>query len=168
MLTKTENPKTRKQTYLSNKQKWEVASYCIEHRCVIQDIDPKEKISPDKFYPHDLWRVTVTQTVNEINKENIEGMPVLKLHHIKSSVEFFNEICELTGKFPEPSAVISTVEMDQLVVRNTQLENTIKGVQKTTASLNELVAKQQHEIEAYKQALISIGKLIPAAAFTKK
>ncbi len=69
----------RKQTYLTNAQKWEVASYCIEHRNVIQDVDPRINIEPDKFYPYCIWRVTAPKTAQEIN-DNLYPNGLLSLH----------------------------------------------------------------------------------------
>lgn len=154
----------RKQTYLSNTDRWVIATFCIENRCVIQDIDLRVE-KGNKFIPFTLWRVTKKTACEEVNRE-------LKLecssHHLDQSVAFYNEVCLLTGSHPVVPPVQDTVEMDMLTAANKRLENDLKEVtneyQKLQTQYNALLKGNG----LYFNKLKEIANIIPADCFGKK
>lgn len=84
----------KKSIYLTNSQKWEIAKYCIENKCVRQN--------QGKLFNY--WRVTPKIAAEEINnwvKQESINIPIVNEYHIKSSIDFYNEICTLTNNLPE-------------------------------------------------------------------
>ena len=155
----------RKQTYLSNKEKWEVAKWAIENKCVVQDIHAYKDQGP-AFIPFTLWRVRK----NQASKEAGEALGSnFTDYHMTSAINFYNEICELTGSHPNVPAIQDTVEMDMLKVANKRLENDVKEI---TAKFSTLKANYDVLMEAYGksfQAFRQIASYIPAECFgTKK
>lgn len=158
----------RKQVYLTNSQKYEIASFCIENRNVIQDIDPRIEIEKDKFYPYTIWRVKQSHTAKEFNDKMGAMWPTISTHHIVASIEFFNEICELTGRLPEPKAVQETVEMDMLKIENVKLSNLVAVQNKQAEENAKLTVALTEKISKYQEALHRITQCIPAEVFGLK
>lgn len=148
----------RKQTYLTNAQKWEIALYCIENRNVIQDADPKNK---KEGLPFTLWRVNKSQTAKEINTNPNMGYPEISAHHIETSIGFYNEVCQLIKRWPDPPPVQDTVEMDRMAAIIVKLENDVKACNLRLQESNKI-------IDAYKAIFNKISLLIPADVFGVK
>lgn len=166
MLTTPETK--RKQVYLSNRQKWEIAKWCIENKCVIQDIHAYKEASP-AFIPFTLWRVKKKQACLELNEylplqENIEATD----HHLTISVQFYNEVCELTGSHPNVPAIEDTVEKDMLVATNKRLENDLVKVTQEYQKLQSAYNSIMKNYGAYFGILRQIAQLIPADCFGVK
>src|SRR5512138_1725059 len=104
MLTTTEMTTKKKQLFLSNKEKWEIAKWLIEGRYIIQDIHAYKDAGP-AFIPFSLWRMKKTQSAAEA-KEAFGAE--LSSHHLDVSINFYNEICELTGSHPNVPAIQDT------------------------------------------------------------
>ncbi len=161
----TTDMKTRKKaTFLSDGQKWAVAKWCIENKCVIQDIHAYKEAQPS-FIPFTLWRVTRKQAIEELYNE--QGLK-LTTHHLEQSVNFYNNICELTGSHPNVPAVQDTVEMDMLTAENKRLKNDIKEITdeftKMKNTYNSILKKYGEMFTAMRE----IAKFVPAECFGVK
>lgn len=170
MLQTTEKIK-RTKTYLTSKQKWAIATYCIENRNVIQDIDPKN-IVKGKFYPYSIWRVRISDTAKEINKQqlivNDKCLPEPTPQQIVIGVEFYNEICEVTQHHPEPKPIQETVEMDQLKITNKRLETDIKEMSANYQKLDTLYKDNLVKFKDMQKILKQITQIIPAWVYSSK
>lgn len=154
----------RKQTYLSNTDRWLVATFCIENRCVIQDIDPRAEKGPG-FTPFTLWRVTKKTACEEVNRE-------LKMdcssHHLEQSIAFYNEVCVLTQSHPNVPAIQDTVEMDMLTAENKRLKT---DIQEITEEFSKLKTTYNAILKKYSDMFSNmreIAKFIPADCFGVK
>lgn len=156
----------RKQVYLSNAQKWEMAKWCIENKCVIQDIHAYKGKGP-VFIPFTLWRVKKIQACKELNAE-MGGVPDYTEHHLNISVQFYNEICELTQSHPNVPAIEDTVEMDILTAKVKRQENEIKEIAEKYANLQTAYDSIMKSHGALFQSMRNIAAQIPAEAFGRK
>lgn len=154
----------RKQTYLNNKQKWEVACFCVEHRNVIQDYDPKQ-IEENKFYPYSIWRVGKAQTAKEINGANLENFPKISDYHVSGSINFYNEVCELTQHYPKPNPIQDTVEMDIMRVKNIKLERELEEISSQYNKIINNIKNSESKLKEYQQILNKISHMIPGECF---
>lgn len=168
MLTKTETTK-RKQLYLSNEEKWEIAKWCIENKCVIQDIHAYKEQGP-AFIPFTLWRVRKNQAKTELNrliKSQNENKEYTE-HHLNISVQFYNEICELTGSHPNVPAIEDTVEMDILTAKVKRQENEIKEIAEKYATLQSAYDAVMKSHGTLFQAMRNIANNVPPECFGNK
>lgn len=163
MLTTSEMTK-RKQLFLSNKEKWEIAKWLIEGRIVVQDIHAYQEKGP-AFIPFSLWRMKKTQSA--IEAKEAFGAD-LSPHHLDSSISFYNEVCELTGSHPNVPAIQDTVEMDMLTAKNKRLETDLSEVTNEYQKLQTAYNAVMKNYGAYFSTLRKIAELIPADCFGKK
>lgn len=167
MLTTSEVISKRTQTYLSNKERWAIATYCIENRCVIQDVHAYPKDGPQPaFIPFTLWRVKKKNVCVEI-KNDCDGLKISE-HHLNQSIEFYNEVCELTGKYPVIPPIEDTVEKDMLTVENKRLKNDIKEITEEYTKLKTAYNTLTKTCSGYFSSLKEMAKLIPADCFGVK
>lgn len=144
----------RKQTYLSNKEKWDVAKWLIENKCVVQDVHAYKEAAP-AFIPFTLWRVKKITAITEIN--DAFGAGLITQHHLDQSIAFYNEICELTGNHPNVPPIQDTVEMDMLTAQVKRLENDIKEI----AGKYEIAVKHNKEMQTnYTQLEIAVQAFV--------
>lgn len=150
---------------MSDEQKFEVARYCIETRCVIANVNPDGTIEY-------LWRVQQTMTAKEVCKDL--GITVTP-SHLRSSLEFHALVCKLSGKMPVYPAMESPMELDRLIGENKRLindrerqENLIKNLKDDLKKKEEAVFSNHDKNKNYLDALHQIGKLIPPEAFSIK
>lgn len=115
-------PLTKKRSiYLTNQQKWEIAKYCIENKCVRQN--------NGKLF--NFWRVTPKVSAEEVNNWNDReqiSFPTVNEYHIKSSVDFYNEVCLMTDNLPEVPKHES-VQEEILKIEITKLNQRIEKLQ---------------------------------------
>jgi hypothetical protein len=160
--------------YLTFKQKWDIASWCIEHRNIIQDIDPKVPLEKDKFYPYVIWRVAITTSAKELNAARHTDIPYLSFDitapQLTACIEFFNEMCEITNRFPVPiiTPIQDTVQMDQLTAANKRLEKDIIEISDSYTKLSNANKELRDKLRTAEVNLKAISKLIPAYIFTAK
>lgn len=150
-------------TYLTFKQKWAVASWCIENRNVIADYIVNE----DKT-AYILWRVGLVQTAKELNKAKLDGIPELTGSQIRICVDFFNEISDIIKKYPEPRAVVDTVEMDQLTAKYRGLENVVHTLEQHIVKKDDEIKDLKNKLRQFEIAMKAIFKLIPAYILSLK
>lgn len=142
--------------HLSNSQKWQVATFCIENKCVI----PDPTLNEIKF----IWRVKRTQTCKEISEHLFE----INENHLDQSINFYLEVCEITKKMPSIPPIQDTVEMDRLTAQNKRLENDIKEI---TTKFDQMQHERNNcvkKIHEWEVNLKAISKLIPAYIFNLK
>lgn len=127
---------------LSNSDKWKIATYCIENRCVVQDIKIPE-------HPFTEWRVGFAQTVKEINNSDLNLPEEINVVHVKGAIEFYNEVCILTNKMPVPPPVQDTVREDMLVAELSRLK----------IDLTNLTAQNDAAIKALQHVRFAVHKI---------
>lgn len=150
---------------MSEEQKFEVARYCIENRCVIAATNPDGTIDY-------LWRVQQTTTAQEVTKDlGIKVTP----SHLRSALDFHALVCKLSGNMPVYPAMESPMEMDRLVGENKRYLAEIERLKSQIGKLDDelrikanALSNHNDKSRAYLEILQSIGKLIPAAAFEVK
>ena len=124
----------RKQTYLSDIEKWLIATYCIEHKCVMVDRDGK----------FTRLRMFLTSIMEEINTEKVIDHKITE-HHIKTSLEFFNSVVELTKCLPK------VPPQESLQEEILKIE-----VQRKTREADELAKKVETLEQLYANAVIRL------------
>ena len=154
----------KKQLFLSNKEKWEIAKWLIEGRFVVQDVHAYKDQGP-AFIPFSLWRMKKTQSA--VEAKEIFGAD-LSPHHLSSSIDFYNEICELTGSHPNVPPIEDTVEKDMLVAENKRLKKDQEEITNEYQKLQTAYNAVMRQYGAYFSTLRKIAELIPADCFGKK
>lgn len=132
--------------HLSSAQRWQVAKFCIENRGVVQDQGGKFTI----------WRVSISTLVKEWNEEHADYFMVTT-HALKQSVEFYNEICELTNNLPE----VPKVENDEVLKLQEEIklrDNTIAVLQSSLANTRTVVENLLGNMREIRQIASSNGK----------
>lgn len=113
----------KKSIYLTNPQKWEIAKYCIENKCISQ--------RDNKAFTY--WRVHPKVAAEEINnwiRDNQYDIPNVNEYHTKNSVDFYNEICLMTNNLPEIPKQES-VQEEMLKIEIQKLNGKIEKLQET-------------------------------------
>lgn len=160
----TEKPEKRKQTFLSNKQRWELAKYLIERRHIIQNIDPKT-MNKYEFVPFTIWIAKKTYLVKEIKHDlDIDVSP----HHIDQAIAFYHEICELTKEYPKVPAIQDTVQMDMLTVENKRLKKDLTEITEQFSKSQQAYDRVQKTLTELMSKMHAISQLIPAECFNIK
>lgn len=135
----SEKPKRSKapSIFLTEQQKWEVATYCIENRGVVQE--PNGKFT--------VYRVGQTQLAKEVS----ENLFKVNNSHIVSSMQFYNTVCELTANLPvvpQQESMQEEMLRIEIIKLKTQIDN-----------LNSDAAYSQKIINDYKERFAQITKL---------
>lgn len=132
---KQDAPKARKaKTYLSETDKWNIAKYCIEHKCVVLDKD-------GRFL---RFRMAIRSICEELNPNWVGNSP-LKEWAVKSSMEFYNTVLDLTGKMPDVP-VQDTVQDDILKAENAKLSKRVEDLKKAVQTMIMLVSNTQGDL----------------------
>lgn len=97
-------------------------------------------------------------------QENIEATD----HHLTISIQFYNEVCELTGSHPNVPPIQDTVEMDMLTAKNKRLEKDLSEVTNEYQKLQTAYNSIMKNYGAYFGILRQIAQLIPPDCFGKK
>lgn len=137
---------------LTSQEKWTIAKYCIESKIVIQGKDGK--------FTH--WRVKgklAYDELNQWNKEENMGLPPVTDYRIKESVNFYNEIADLTNNLPAVPAVQETMEMDMLKVEISKLKAQVEQQAETIKGMQSYAVKCDTVIANYKERFSQIRKL---------
>ena len=166
MLTKT--TEKRKQIYLSNRQKWQIAKWLIDNQCISQHPHLQEEVLYDaegnisNFMPFNFWRTKKITAVEEAREKfGIDINP----HHLDSSIHYYNESCIITGVH---SNVQATVEMDMLKAKCVKLENEKKELEDKITSSDDLLKKTVTQLDFYKQIVDAITQLLPKRSLAGK
>ena len=121
---KADAPKKRQsKIYITEADKWKIATYCIEHKCVV--LDKEGRFS--------RFRMRVSDICFELNACPFE-LPKIKEYAVKHSMDFYNIVLDLTGKMPEVP-LQDTVQDDILKAENTKLKQRISDLEKLIATL---------------------------------
>lgn len=113
----------KKAVRLSDAEKWLLAIYCIENKCV--------NMSKEGKFAN--FRMFVTQVTREINEKMIvDG--VITEAHIKDAMSFYNEILDLTGKMPTVP-IQDNVQDDILKAENAKLRDQLDNYKRVIRTL---------------------------------
>lgn len=150
MLDTTTQKRTKQS--LTSQEKWTIAKYCIESKIVIQGKDGK--------FTH--WRVKGKLAYDELNQWNEQeqiGLPLITDYRIKESVNFYNEIADLTNNLPAVPAVQETMEMDILKVEIARLKTELELSTKESKQAHSTASRQSVENQNFRERFTQIRKL---------